>query len=166
MQAVMNLGRTAVALPGTLAKACPSSWVSWVCYWVAFGFASRGEIGQELVANGTGPYIVAGGLALFFAAVVAIQRQMRLSLRANSYGMPQKLVTSGVFRYSRNPIYAAFLMPLLSLGYFSPVAALAAVAVYILAMNLLVIRSEEQILEERFGAEYLAYKRSVPRWVF
>jgi len=90
---------------------------------------------------------------------------MRLSLRANTFGTPQRLVTTGAFRYSRNPIYAAFLVPLMSLGYFSAPIAAAAIVVYILAMNRLVIAAEERILKDRFGEEYLAYMRQVPRWV-
>jgi protein-S-isoprenylcysteine O-methyltransferase Ste14 len=79
---------------------------------------------------------------------------------------PQHLVTDGIFGYSRNPIYVgcgAFLMGefllfghLLLLGYAMLVA---------LIIQALVVKWEEPDLARRFGGEYQAYMRRVPRWI-
>lgn len=122
---------------------------------------------SETVRSG-GPvtYALAGAFIIFIAAVLLIQRHMRFSLRASTFGKPQHLSTGGVFRYSRNPIYVAFFVPLLSIALVSVVASAAAFVVYIVAMNLTVIRNEERDLTEKFGEEYRRYKASVPRWLF
>ena len=90
---------------------------------------------------------------------------MRLSLLANTFGAPGHLVTSGIFGYSRNPIYVAFFIPLASIAVFSISGAIAAIALYVLAMNLTVIRKEERDLLAAFGDEYAHYLSSAPRWL-
>ncbi len=143
-----------------------SSWVSWATFVVGAEMARDAGFGVELKHGGQGLLVVAGAVAVFFVLVLLIQRHMRLSLLASTYGEPQQLVTSGWFRYSRNPIYVAFLIPLASLGYYSTTAAMAACGLYMLSMTYFVIAREEQVLEKAFGETYLDYKASVPRWLF
>ena len=76
------------------------------------------------------------------------------------------LVTDGLYRWSRNPIYTAFCLFNIGVGIaannlwvtlsFIP----GAILVYAVA-----IAKEERYLERKFGEEYLAYKRSVRRWL-
>jgi protein-S-isoprenylcysteine O-methyltransferase Ste14 len=77
-----------------------------------------------------------------------------------------KIVRTGPYRFSRNPIYLAF--SLLQLGIalwvnslWLVLTLLAAVAV----MSLVVIPREERYLEARFPSEYSSYKASVRRWL-
>lgn len=120
----------------------------------------------EFRLNGFKIYVLIAAVAIFIAAVLLIQRHMRFSLTANTFGKPQHLATDGIFRYSRNPIYVAFFLPLASLAVISLWAALAALAVYVVAMTMTVIKTEERDLAEKFGAEYASYKAKVPRWLF
>lgn len=143
-----------------------SSWVSWATFVVGVELARDSGLGVELKRGGPGLMVVAGSVAAFFVLVLLIQRHMRLSLLANTFGEPQQLVTSGWFRYSRNPIYVAFLIPLGSLAYYSVTAAVAASALYLLSMTYFVIAREEEVLEKAFGETYLDYKAAVPRWLF
>jgi protein-S-isoprenylcysteine O-methyltransferase Ste14 len=143
-----------------------SSWVSWATFVIGAEMARGAGFGAELKTGGPGLLIVAGSIAVFFVLVLLIQRHMRLSLLANTFGEPQQLVTSGVFRYSRNPIYVAFLIPLASLSYYSTTAAMAAVGLYMLSMTYFVIAREERVLEQLFGETYLDYKKTTPRWLF
>ena len=76
------------------------------------------------------------------------------------------LVTDGYFRYSRNPMYLSMLLLttgvawlLGSLTAFLPVPFLYAV------LRFRFIAMEEGMLEQKFGVEYLEYKRQVRRWV-
>lgn len=75
------------------------------------------------------------------------------------------LVVSGPFRYSRNPIYlgltAFYLGVSLLRNALWPVLLLPAV---LQIMQRGVIEREERYLALRFGEEYLAYRRRVPRW--
>lgn len=149
-----------------LANIDRSSWVSWASFVVGVELARPYGLSVELKSGGTGLLVIAAAVAVFFVLVVVIQRHMRLSLLANTFGQPQQLVTSGWFHYSRNPIYVAFLIPLASLAYYSAMAAGLATAIYLLAMTFYVIAREEQVLERTFGQVYLDYKASTPRWLF
>lgn len=102
------------------------------------------------------------GLILLFA----LRAFRRHETTVSPYGQPVCLVTSGIFRYSRNPIYLGLL--LLVLGF-----AVAFNSVWLMAMTLLlflllqsgVIKPEERLLAARFGGAYQAYTKRVRRWL-
>jgi protein-S-isoprenylcysteine O-methyltransferase Ste14 len=75
----------------------------------------------------------------------------------------QRLITTGPFRYCRNPMTLGTILAYLGLS----IAAATIIGILIvvaLATLLLVYlkRMEENELAERFGEEYLAYRRDVP----
>jgi Isoprenylcysteine carboxyl methyltransferase (ICMT) family len=72
--------------------------------------------------------------------------------------------TSNLYKFTRNPKYLAFFLPLASLSYFSLETAIASIVIYVTAMNLTVIRKEEQDLQSALGTDYTAYRNAVPRW--
>ena len=79
---------------------------------------------------------------------------------------PRRLVTTGLFRHTRNPIMTAELSLIwaeaLYLASVGP--ALYAVAISLVA-HVMVVRIEEPELHERFGQAYAEYCRNVPRWL-
>ncbi|MDX2259788.1 MAG: isoprenylcysteine carboxylmethyltransferase family protein [Hyphomicrobiaceae bacterium] len=150
----------------TFASVDLSSWVSWICYWVGVHQMADAAVLADLARLGPGAAVLAGTIAAFFLSVVLIQRHMRLSLLANSYAPPSELVTTGPFRFSRNPIYLAFLLPIAGLAYYDGLVAFVTAAIYVASMTAFVIGHEERHLERQFGAEYLAYRARVPRWLW
>lgn len=77
----------------------------------------------------------------------------------------QKLVVNGFYRWVRNPMYVGVFCILLGyLMWFQSMGLLLYFAIIVLAIHLLVVCYEEPTLERRFGEEYRAYCRSVPRW--
>ncbi len=76
------------------------------------------------------------------------------------------LITDGVFRISRHPMYLGFVLVLLGvallLGSTSPYMIVLAFAVL---MDIGFIRMEESMLEAQFPQEWLAYKSQVRRWL-
>jgi protein-S-isoprenylcysteine O-methyltransferase Ste14 len=76
------------------------------------------------------------------------------------------LVTDGVFRLSRNPMYLGFVLLLaglvLLLGSATPWIV---VVIFPFLMELHFIRVEEAMLETRFGDSWLRYKQSVRKWL-
>ena len=142
-----------------------SSWVSWACYYLGFMLAWGPELQRDVQRVGTGTVLLLTAIAAFFVAVVTIQRHMRIALTSPTFGEPQQLVTDGVFHYSRNPIYLAFLVPLAALAYYSVPASLTAIVVYLVAMTRFVIAREEAVLQDSFGASFAAYCAAVPRWL-
>ncbi len=76
-----------------------------------------------------------------------------------------KLVTRGLYQYSRNPMYLGLLLFLLAWGLalgnaFNTLTA----AGFVAYMNRFQIRPEERVLEARFGSEYRQYCKLVRRW--
>ena len=75
------------------------------------------------------------------------------------------LVTSGPYRFSRNPMYLFMLLTLLGncflMGFFTFLGPIAFWGV----INFSTIPLEEQKLEAAFGEKYLEYKNRVPRWL-
>jgi protein-S-isoprenylcysteine O-methyltransferase Ste14 len=75
------------------------------------------------------------------------------------------LITTGVFRLTRNPMYAGFVLLLLGicilLGSVTPYAV---VIVFAVLMDSAYIRAEEKMLEKRFGQAWDDYRRRVRRW--
>lgn len=142
-----------------------SSWVSWACYAITYILALDTAMDAEIHAAGPGLWVLLGGVVVFFALIIPIQRHMQFSLSDRSYGEPKRLVTSGPFQWSRNPIYVAFLVPLAAFAWFSPAAAAAGIAIYLIAMTYLVIAREEAVLEREFSSEFRAYRARTPRWL-
>lgn len=76
-----------------------------------------------------------------------------------------KLVTSGIYRFSRNPMYLGLLMLLIAaFFYLSALSGLIMVPLFIFYMNHFQIGPEEDALEAMFGEEYRQYCEQVRRW--
>lgn len=75
------------------------------------------------------------------------------------------LVTSGLYSWSRNPIYIALTVFYVGLSIaLTSGWALLLLPVVLIALQKGVIEREEIYLEKEFGERYLAYKNKVPRW--
>ncbi|MCK5866475.1 MAG: isoprenylcysteine carboxylmethyltransferase family protein [Marinobacter adhaerens] len=78
----------------------------------------------------------------------------------------ENLVVSGVYRFSRNPMYLGFLLTLLGWGlYLGSFAALFFLPAFIAYMNRFQIIPEERFMRARFGDSYARYRAKVRRWV-
>ena len=76
------------------------------------------------------------------------------------------LVTTGIFRWSRNPMYLGLAVALLGWAAFLSAAwPLLGPVVFVLYVDHFQIRPEERVLAEHFGAEYTNYTRRVRRWL-
>ena len=77
-----------------------------------------------------------------------------------------EIISTGVYRFTRNPMYVG--MALLQAGIGLALASawiIALVPVVLAVVYATAVRHEEAYLEEKFGAAYLSYKRSVRRWI-
>ena len=91
-------------------------------------------------------------------------RKARTTL--DPHGSAKQLVTSGIYRFTRNPIYLGFLLmviglPLNSGLYWGIVLA----PFYVFMMNRLIIQHEESYLERKFGKTFTGYTSRVRRWL-
>ena len=82
---------------------------------------------------------------------------------------PQKasaLVTSGVYRITRNPMYLGMLLVLAGWGvWLGNAAAFVGLPLFVAVLNLLQIAPEERVLRERFGDAFTRYAARVRRWI-
>lgn len=77
------------------------------------------------------------------------------------------LVTHGIYRYSRNPMYLGMLLVIagwgLHLGHWPALAG--GPLAFVLYLNRFQIAAEERALEAKFGDQYRIYARAVRRWI-
>jgi protein-S-isoprenylcysteine O-methyltransferase Ste14 len=76
------------------------------------------------------------------------------------------VIQSGIYRYSRNPIYLSFCIATIGAALLiDSWWGLIAVAPLVYLLQLLVIRKEESYLQTKFGDPYRDYLRRVRRWL-
>lgn len=115
---------------------------------------------------------VAAGLALAAAGVaialagVAEFRRSRTTVHPQHPEKASAVVTSGVFRWTRNPMYLGLSLALAGWAIFlaNPIA-LAGLPAFVTWMNRFQIAPEVRILSAKFGADFTRYLRSVRRWL-
>lgn len=82
------------------------------------------------------------------------------------YDPPQLLVTRGLYRFIRNPIYVGIGLVIVGEALLFDSIPLLGYAVLLLSLfHLRVVRYEEPRLRARFGTEYQQYCLAVPRWI-
>ncbi|MFQ3186036.1 MAG: protein-S-isoprenylcysteine O-methyltransferase Ste14 [Marinomonas primoryensis] len=75
------------------------------------------------------------------------------------------LVICGVYRISRNPMYAGFLLVLIAWGMFlSNLASFVLLPAFVIYMNRFQIAPEELHMREKFGEAYREYEAEVRKW--
>ena len=76
------------------------------------------------------------------------------------------LITSGIYRFSRNPMYLGMLMILAGvfvlMGSLSPFTI---IPIFAIIIDKVFITSEERMLDERFGDNWRNYRARVRRWI-
>lgn len=78
----------------------------------------------------------------------------------------KKLVVSGLYKFSRNPMYIGVLLILIGEAvFFSSGSLWVYTAVVFIAFNLFIIFHEEPRLNKDFGTEYQQYLKKVRRWL-
>jgi protein-S-isoprenylcysteine O-methyltransferase Ste14 len=110
-------------------------------------------------------------LAALFGALVGLLgvaefRRARTSVNPLRPGVADSLVTSGIFRRTRNPMYLGLLFGLLAWGlWLGNAASLTLLPLFVAYMNRFQIGPEESVLENGFSAEFNEYRRRVRRWL-
>ena len=133
----------------------------------AFSVAALIAAAALALAGDTGWTITAAIIATVGAAIVVVaQVQMGRAWRVGvREGDAPLFISLGLFRYSRNPIFAGMMLVGLSAAMVSGTWwSWSALAVFI-ASCAVQVRIEEAHLEASFGQSYREFRSSVPRWV-
>ena len=76
------------------------------------------------------------------------------------------LVTSGIFKYSRNPMYLGMVLILLGLTFmFNLIGGIMFTLLFTMYITKFQIRPEEEVMERFFGADFIKYKQNVRMWL-
>jgi protein-S-isoprenylcysteine O-methyltransferase Ste14 len=118
-------------------------------------------IPQPLNLLGLVPMLLGIGLA-----IVGNNKFTVVGTNINTFDEPDKLVTDGLFKYSRNPMYLGFALVLFGvwflLGSLSPALI---VTFAIVVTDQWYIAFEERMLARKFGLAYTRYKSQTRRWI-
>lgn len=117
-----------------------------------------------------GDWAVPVGLALVGLGVACVLPSIASFRRARTHPEPWKptkaLVTHGLYRVTRNPMYIGMLLVYVGILLAERTAwPLVPLPLVLAAFEFGVVRREERYLTRRFGAEYEAYRRQVRRWL-
>jgi protein-S-isoprenylcysteine O-methyltransferase Ste14 len=151
-----------------------NSW--WQTFEVVFGIPFVAAIALQLALplslprGFLTPVIILGGAALIIvgvALVVLARREFAQRGQPTDPGHPtSKVVTTGVFSVSRNPLYLGGICVLVGIALATN---LPWVLVFLLpalvACHYILITPEERYLATKFGEEYRTYAASVHRWI-
>lgn len=105
------------------------------------------------------------GVLLALAGVVSFRRH-RTTVNPLKPQAASALVSTGVYAFTRNPMYLGMLVVLVAWGlYLSNLAAAVLVPLFVPCLNRLQILPEERVLRAKFGAAFDAYAARVRRWI-
>lgn len=105
------------------------------------------------------------GQGISISGIVAFRR-VKTTLNPLKPGNSTALVTGGIYRFTRNPMYLGLLLTLMGwLAFIASPPALVFLFFYVVYINRFQIDPEERTLSSLFGEDYAAYKTRVRRWV-
>ena len=110
------------------------------------------------------------GVVPILVALLLTPPAMLLFRRSGTPIMPFErstaLVTTGVYRFTRNPMYLGLTLVLLGVAVLQgSLGACLPIPLFILIVQKRFIEGEERFLTEIFGEQYLSYRRRVRRWL-
>ena len=102
------------------------------------------------------------GLALAASGVISFKKA---GTAIRPFESSTFLVTDGLYRYTRNPMYLGMVILLIGVAtYLGSLTPYIVIPVFFLIIQQCFIKHEEPFLENIFGQEYLDYKDKVRRW--
>ncbi len=105
------------------------------------------------------------GIFVFAAAVGSFKKQ-KTTVNPISIENASSLVVSGIFKYSRNPMYLGMSFVLLGLAFkFNVIGGLLFTGIFMLFITIFQIKPEEVAMEKLFDQEWEDYTKNVRRWL-
>ena len=132
--------------------------------WFISGSGPSIALSPLIRAAGGGAIAASGGIFAFAGAIAFSRAQTTVNPMRPANA--SSLVTSGVFRFTRNPMYLGLLLLLAGWSvYLSSVLAFAGPVLLVLYLGRFQIAPEERALAAKFGKDYLDYTSRVRRWL-
>jgi len=110
-------------------------------------------------------FILSLGILVFINPVLKFIK-LKTTFNPIQFEETNRLVTSGIFKYSRNPMYLGMLMIIISTSiFYLNIYSILTPFLFVFWINKFQIKREEIFLTEKFGKEYLSYKKKTRRWI-
>lgn len=121
-----------------------------------------GSIIQNKILDFAGLIILTIGFVILIIAHAQMGKSWRMGIDKK---IKIKIVSAGLFSYTRNPVYFGLMIQSLGILLLIPnITTLTLFVLLVLDLNF-IVRSEEKFLEKQFGREYLNYKKKVRRFI-
>ena len=116
------------------------------------------------------PYNLLGIFGVAIGLFISIKGKAlfkTLGTNIMTFDNPDKLVTEGIYQYSRNPMYLGFVVALLGFALLTgaSIVSFLFVVLFFLITDRWYIAFEEKAMMKTFGREYKAYCQAVRRWI-
>ena len=110
-------------------------------------------------------FILSMGILILLNPVLKFKKS-KTTINPIKFKKVNKLVTSGIYKYSRNPMYLGLLMIVISSSiFYLNIYSILTPLFFYLWINRFQIKREEVFLIEKFGEDYLSYKKKTRRWI-
>jgi protein-S-isoprenylcysteine O-methyltransferase Ste14 len=124
-------------------------------------FPSAGFLDFPARLLGALPLLVGLGLAVLGSNLFE-----KAGTNINTFADPDVLITDGLYRFSRNPMYLGFVLLLLGAAILlGSTPALVVAAAYFLITDRWYIAFEERAMARVFGEAYRRYQQQTRRWL-
>ncbi|MBN1301254.1 MAG: isoprenylcysteine carboxylmethyltransferase family protein [Melioribacteraceae bacterium] len=108
------------------------------------------------------PLILIGGLM----NLIADKDFKSANTTVKPFEYSEELITDGIFRVTRNPMYLGMALFLLGESILAgSITPFLITIIFIFLMDKIFITNEEQMLAEKFGVQYNDYKKNVRKWI-
>ena len=120
------------------------------------------EIKNEIIF---GSFMIISGLIIILSAIILFKKYQTTITPLNPSNAT-KLITDGIYKFSRNPMYLGLLLVLVGISIIlSLTGGFFFILLFILYINLFQIIPEENAMVDLFKDEFLEYKKNVRRWI-
>ena len=112
-----------------------------------------------------GSSIIISGLIIILFAIILFKKYQTTITPLNPFNAT-KLMTDGIYKFSRNPMYLGLLLTLVGIStILNPIGGFFLIPLFVLYLNLFQIIPEENAMADLFKDEFLDYKKKVRRWI-
>ena len=112
-----------------------------------------------------GSFMIISGLIIILSAIILFKKYQTTITPLNPSNAT-KLITDGIYKFSRNPMYLGLLLVLVGISIIlNLTGGFLFILLFILYINLFQIIPEENAMVDLFKDEFLEYKKNVRRWI-
>ena len=140
-------------------------WFTWISFtYFMLGIPVLGILDYGTLGLSDLPRFISAGILFLIAFPIGISAIYQLSFK-QTLGLEGKFVTTGIYRYTRNPQYVTHILLIAAVVLLTNSALALYIGIPYALWFILAPFSEEPWLRDQFGAAYSSYCRQTPRFI-